>query len=174
MVMRYHHNPLRSIEGRYQYSNNYCMLIRWEPEGRYRCIKSMAIAPFWFSTKHRWIVITPFCIASTLRDIVFISKCVLKDRCKIRPSHFTWAQLKHWILKTLVYVTYFRLNLQACGWNDAAFDLKSPPVNGNSYLLWSLLSLLNFYESLMRFFFLALPAITIQAILLLQNKTLRY
>ena len=32
--------------------------FRWEPEGRYCCTKSMAIAPFWFSTEHCWSAIT--------------------------------------------------------------------------------------------------------------------
>ena len=35
-------------EGHYHYSTMFC----WEPEGGYRCTKSMAIAPFWFSTVH--------------------------------------------------------------------------------------------------------------------------
>ena len=32
----------------------------WEPEGRYRCTKSMVIEPFWFSTEHHWIALTTF------------------------------------------------------------------------------------------------------------------
>ena len=36
-------------EGRYHYSK----MFHWEPEGHYHCTKSMAIAPFWFSTEHR-------------------------------------------------------------------------------------------------------------------------
>ena len=35
-------------------------MLRWEPEGRYRCTTSMVIAPFWFSKEHHWIVIAPF------------------------------------------------------------------------------------------------------------------
>ena len=35
-------------------------MFRWEPEGRYRCTKSMTIPPFWFSTEHRWTSLTPF------------------------------------------------------------------------------------------------------------------
>ena len=36
----------------------------WELEGHYRCTMSMAIAPFWFSTKHFWIVIAPFWLST--------------------------------------------------------------------------------------------------------------
>ena len=39
-------------------------MFRWEPEGRYRCTKSMAIAPFWFSTEHLWSAITPFWLST--------------------------------------------------------------------------------------------------------------
>ena len=44
----------------------YCSskMFRWEPEGRYRWTKSMAIAPFWFSTEHRWTAITPFWLST--------------------------------------------------------------------------------------------------------------
>ena len=47
-------------EGRYQCSKMFC----WELEGRSRCTKSMGISPFWFSTKHLWIVIVPFWLTS--------------------------------------------------------------------------------------------------------------
>ena len=33
--------------------NDFC----WEPEGRYHLWLCTVIAPFWFSTEHRWIVI---------------------------------------------------------------------------------------------------------------------
>ena len=33
------------------------MMFCWEPEGRYHCIKSMAIAPLCFSKKHCWRVL---------------------------------------------------------------------------------------------------------------------
>ena len=35
-----------------------------EPEGRYCCTKYMAIAPFWFSMEHLWILIAPFCLST--------------------------------------------------------------------------------------------------------------
>ena len=41
-----------------------------EPEGRYRCTKFLAIAPFWFSTEYLWIAITPFWFSAG--DISFI------------------------------------------------------------------------------------------------------
>ena len=47
-------------EGRYQYSK----MFRWEPEGHYRCIKSMVIAPFLFSTEHLWILIAPLWLST--------------------------------------------------------------------------------------------------------------
>ena len=37
-------------------------MFHWEPEGRYR--HALRTAPFWFSTKHRWIVITPFWLST--------------------------------------------------------------------------------------------------------------
>ena len=37
---------------------------RYEPEGRHCCAKSMAIAPFWFSTEHLWTVLTSFWLAA--------------------------------------------------------------------------------------------------------------
>ena len=47
-------------EGRYSSSE----MFRWEPEGRYCCTKSMAIAPFWFSTEHLWSAIAPFWLSA--------------------------------------------------------------------------------------------------------------
>ena len=47
-------------EGRYQYSK----MFRWEPEGRYRCINSMKVAPFCFSTEHLLISIAPFWLSA--------------------------------------------------------------------------------------------------------------
>ena len=43
-------------EGRFHYS----MMFHWEPEGHNCCTKSVAIAPFWFSTEHRLTSLTPF------------------------------------------------------------------------------------------------------------------
>ena len=39
-----------SWEPEYRFS----AIFRWEPEGRYRCTKSMTIAPFWFLAEHCW------------------------------------------------------------------------------------------------------------------------
>ena len=36
-------------------------MFRWELEGRYRCTKFMAIAPFWFSTKRHWTALKCIC-----------------------------------------------------------------------------------------------------------------
>ena len=43
-------------EGCYYYS----VMFHWEQEGRYRCTKSMARVPFWFSTEQHWTALTPF------------------------------------------------------------------------------------------------------------------
>ena len=59
-VRRYEINETRVYsvgvaETMYQTGAHICIvrqLFRREPEGRYRCTKSMAIAPFWFSTEH--------------------------------------------------------------------------------------------------------------------------
>ena len=40
-------------EGHYHYSKMFC----WDPEGRYRHRHCTAIAPFWFSMEHCWILI---------------------------------------------------------------------------------------------------------------------
>ena len=50
--------------------------FRWEPEGRYRCTKSTAIAPFSFSTEHRWIIITPFWLSTD--DNIYSMQCSWK------------------------------------------------------------------------------------------------
>ena len=42
----------------------YIIMVSWVPEGRYRCTKSMVIAPFLFSTEHLWIVIVPFWLST--------------------------------------------------------------------------------------------------------------
>ena len=39
-------------------------MFRWEPEGRYRCTKSVEIAPFWFSMDHLWTAIVPFWLST--------------------------------------------------------------------------------------------------------------
>ena len=59
-----------ALEGRYQYSKMFC----WEPEGRYRCsmYMYMAIALFWCSTEHLWIVIAPFWLWSDNNLVVVI------------------------------------------------------------------------------------------------------
>ena len=46
----------REPEGRYRHSN----MSYWEPEGRYCHRHCTGIVPFWFSTKHLWILIAPF------------------------------------------------------------------------------------------------------------------
>ena len=46
--------------GHYQYSEMFFL----EPEGGYRCTKSVVIVPFWFSTEHLWIVIAPFWLST--------------------------------------------------------------------------------------------------------------
>ena len=38
----------------------YSLMFSWEPEGRYHCTKSSAMAPFWFSMEHCWTALTPF------------------------------------------------------------------------------------------------------------------
>ena len=52
-------------------------MFRWEPEGRYRCTKSMVIAPFWFSTEHCRLALTPFWLSS---DDIYVSRSSI-SRC---------------------------------------------------------------------------------------------
>ena len=44
-------------------------MLQWEPEGRYCCTKSMAIAPFWFSMEHCWTALMSFW--SSADDFIF-------------------------------------------------------------------------------------------------------
>ena len=39
-------------------------MFSWEPEGRYCHRLCTAIAPFWFSMVHCWIMIMPFCLST--------------------------------------------------------------------------------------------------------------
>ena len=43
---------------------HYSKMFRWEPEGRYHHRLCTAIAPFWFSTEHVWLVIAPFWLSN--------------------------------------------------------------------------------------------------------------
>ena len=54
-------------EGCYYFST----IFYWEPEGHYRHWFCTAIVPFWFSTEHRWKVITPFWLST---DITVLSE----------------------------------------------------------------------------------------------------
>ena len=54
-------------------------------KGRYRYTKSMAIAPFWFSTEHRWCAITPFWLSTDdIFDMYYGVNCPFK-------LYFTYA-----------------------------------------------------------------------------------
>ena len=73
---------------RWEPEGHYCSskMFRWEPEGCYRCIKSMAIAPLWFSTEHLWSAITPFSLSTDdveLRSILWklgaLAACLLQE-----------------------------------------------------------------------------------------------
>ena len=39
-------------------------MFRWEPEGRYFHKLCTALAPFWFSTEHLWMMIMPFWLST--------------------------------------------------------------------------------------------------------------
>ena len=69
-------------EGRYCSSK----MFRWEPEGGHHCTKSMSIAPFWFSTEHRW---TPFWLSTDEmgEDHVAINPCEHMGRT-VAPANF--------------------------------------------------------------------------------------
>ena len=59
--------------------NVHVYIVSWEPEGRYRCTKSMAIAPFWFSTEHIWSSIVPFWLSAD--DIIH---ALVRESCEIK------------------------------------------------------------------------------------------
>ena len=77
-------------EGRYHNSMMFC----WEPEGCYCCTKSMTRAPFWFSTEHRWTVLTPFWFSvdtiTNLCELFYVFLAVswrgIKPCPMVRPS----------------------------------------------------------------------------------------
>ena len=39
-------------------------IVSWEPEGHYHHRLGSAIAPFWFSTEHLWVMIAPFWLST--------------------------------------------------------------------------------------------------------------
>ena len=44
--------------------NSVLKMFQWQQEGRYHCIDSKAIAPFWFPLEHLWKVLTPFWLSA--------------------------------------------------------------------------------------------------------------
>ena len=69
-------------------------MLRWEPEGRYRHRHCTAIAPFWFSTEHLWIMIAPFWLSP---DDIYSS--VLQSNGQLRPRR-ALLQIKDVPLRT--------------------------------------------------------------------------
>ena len=64
-------------------------MFRWEPEGRYHCTKSMAIAPrFWFSMEYRWTALTPFWLSA--------------DDFKMWLQPLSWLWMHYIILRTVI------------------------------------------------------------------------
>ena len=47
-----------------QFTNKGVKMLRWEPEGRYHCAKSMVIAPFSFSVEQHWTALMPFWLST--------------------------------------------------------------------------------------------------------------
>ena len=73
-------------------------MFRWEPEGRYRCNKSMAIAPFWFSTELCW-ALAPFWLSANDMGmtVTFDTKgplvCYLSLQVQVYlTTHSLWIQ----------------------------------------------------------------------------------
>ena len=52
-------------------------MFSWEPECRYRCTKSLMIAPFWFSMERLWIVIAPFWLSTDVIRIFWAQRANL-------------------------------------------------------------------------------------------------
>ena len=73
-------------------------MFHWEPEGPCRCTKSMAIAPFWFSMEHLWIVIVPFWFSMEHLWIVITPFWFLMEHLWIVIAPF-WFSMEHlWIV----------------------------------------------------------------------------
>ena len=47
-----------------QYATHIKLIVGWEPEGRYYQWLCTAIAPFWFSKEHHWVLIMPFWLSA--------------------------------------------------------------------------------------------------------------
>ena len=47
-----------------QYAKHIKLIVGWEPEGRYCQWLCTAIAPFWFSKEHHWVLIMPFWLSA--------------------------------------------------------------------------------------------------------------
>ena len=51
-LAKFARNPWKFMYREYfRFYNNCSTMFRWEPEGHYRCTKSMVIVPFWFSAE---------------------------------------------------------------------------------------------------------------------------
>ena len=68
------------------------VMFPWEQKGSYRCTKSMAIAPFWFSMEHQWTALTPFWFSAddiTNNNLLKYSNVILKSIRVMSCRHTT-------------------------------------------------------------------------------------
>ena len=64
-------------------------MFYWEPDGRYCCTKSMALAPFWFSTEHSWTGLMPIWLSADDKMYWFVSwndEMIFHIDCFYNPS----------------------------------------------------------------------------------------
>ena len=54
-----------------------------EPEGHYRCTKSMVIVPFWFSLEQHWTALTPFWLSAKDMQSIDQKRSATSATCKL-------------------------------------------------------------------------------------------
>ena len=69
--------------------------VPWEPEGRYRCKKSLAIVPFWFSMEHGW---RKWCWIEHFYIVWQWVHHMLRARCLLLRPTVPWTLFHHTVL----------------------------------------------------------------------------
>ena len=114
-----------------QYSKMFC----WELEGRYRCTKSMAIAPFWFSTKHLWILSGLLALNWRYVNLPWelfwnITDCTWKGQDKVQFNFFLYNSNKNILFLCFVIQLTSIVLVHTFGEMKCLFD------NANSISHW--------------------------------------
>ena len=121
-------------------------MFHWEPEGRYRHRHCTAIAPFWFSTEHLWIVIATFLLSTDSKFMVLcrsvISKTMISHSSNVKfwsLYKFNWCTVRAPVFGTLNsaisnYQTWFVrtvMEVLKCCW---MYETSNMQCNYNSFI----------------------------------------